>query len=73
MNSVYLVAFEDGDDMCGGLHILGASTSKNVARAMLAMSRADSQWMYASPSIREVPLDKLGHLGYKMVGFEVDE
>lgn len=67
---MYLVGAHEGDDMCGGLVLVGVASSAEAAVQMQedALAAGDGQF-----DIIPVPLDIRGWLGYTSLEFAVGE
>ena len=64
---VYVVAHENGDDMCGGLNLHGIFTHEDAALDRLNEVVSDG---FIWAEVYPVPLDTPGWLGYTSDRFE---
>lgn len=68
-NTVYVVGYDNGDDMCGGLNIQGIFTSKVEAEEH--RDRVNAAHGFGAEA-HSIPLDVPGWLGYLSDGFMPD-
>ena len=65
---VYVVAHENGDDMCGGLNLHGIYASEDTAQTRL--NEIESEGWFLGAEVYPIPLNTPGWMGYKMDRFE---